>query len=190
MHRKLFGALFEADLSLQFNLHGREFRDHIYVGDSVQPDFLFVSESEVVSLEMKIAAKSSVQQVIKYAFLGLAVEMKEGSQRAHYLGFLGVGEFHNQWKEKFESIESLRTELEKADLIAFLARQPMRFRDSEARLRRIIEELRFSFISYQGLAKVLRSDLPEESDSTSAAEVYTNLIRGLLAELHDRDLAR
>jgi hypothetical protein len=66
----------------------------------MQPDLLFVSNEAVVSMEMKIKAKCSVDQFLKYALLGLKVETTQESRKAHYLMILGQGGLANQFKVK------------------------------------------------------------------------------------------
>jgi hypothetical protein len=137
---------------------------------------------------MKIEAKSSIQQVLKYALLGLAVEMREGSITRHYLGFLGVGEFSNLWKERFASPGELRHALDKIDLKAFLQSKPASFRALQQRFKAVVSELHLSFISYRHFADLLRSERETLNDATPSAEVYRNLISGLLCELERRQI--
>src|SRR5207249_2575393 len=137
---------------------------------------LFVSDGDVISIEMKTKAKSSIKQVLKYALLGLAVEMKLRSQRKHRLGFLGVRDFSNQWKEGFASPAELRLALNKADLSMFLKSKGVTSLAQQQRFEAIVAELEFSFLNYQDFAELLKSETPAPSDTTSSAEVYRNLI--------------
>lgn len=185
----LFEELFSRTFDHSFLLHGRGVDAQFQLVNSVQPDVLFASDTELVSLEMKVGAKSSVSQVLKYALLGLAVEMCVGSTRHHYLAFLGTGEFANQWQERFPSVAELRRAIANTDLGAFLNRQPIRFRQHQKRFNEIVENLHLAFINYPGLAAFLRSAAPPNSDESPSAEVYRKLISGLLGELNRRQLA-
>ena len=180
LFREFFGHFFDS----QFEMHGRG----IDTENSAQPDFLFVSDGDVISIEMKTKAKSSIKQVLKYALLGLAVEMKSRSQRKHHLGFLGMRDFSNQWKERFASPAELRLALNKADLSMFLKSKGVTSFAQQQRFEAIVAELELSFLSYQDFAELLKSETPALSDTTSAAEVYRNLISGLLSELKRRAL--
>jgi hypothetical protein len=188
LHRRLYNNLFARNFNLPFAMHGRGVDDHFELANAMQPDFLFISDNEVISIEMKVSAKSSIDQVLKYALLGLAVEIKSSSPRGHYLGFLGSGEFRDQWKEKFRTIADLRQVLDTVDVGLFLTKQPIRFRAFEARLREIVNEIEFGFINYEDFAEVLRLGAPVETDNSQGAEVYRNLIHGLLSELTLREL--
>ena len=190
LHRKIFHAFFEETLALPFEMHGRGIDSNFELVGAMQPDFLFISSEDVVSIEMKIAAKCSIDQVLKYALLGIAVEAKEGCQKHHYLGFLGAAMFENQWKERFRTVDELRGELGRVDLQAFLARQPEKFRGFETRFLSIVEGMKFGFVNYEGLAKLLHAEIPTSFDKSPAEEAYMNLIQGMLQELRVRELAQ
>ena len=145
LRNELFAQLFGKPLQGQLSLHGRDVDEEFKLQNSVQPDLLFTSDAQIVSLEMKLGAKSSITQVIKYALLGLAVELKHGSQKEHFLGFLGAGSFANQWKEGFSSIAELREAIDKEDADVFLknSNRPAHFRAHTLRFAEIVRNLSF-----------------------------------------------
>lgn len=96
LRNDLFQELFSHTFHHSFLLHGRGVDAQFQLVNSVQPDVLFASDAELVSLEMKVGAKSSVSQVLKYALLGMAVELCVGSARHHYLAFLTNGKSGSQ----------------------------------------------------------------------------------------------
>ena len=57
LFRKCFGRSFDS----QFEMHGRNIDTDFEVENSVKPDFLFVSDGDVISVEMKTKAKSSIK---------------------------------------------------------------------------------------------------------------------------------
>lgn len=189
LRSELFELLFGRPFNTRFTMHGREVDKTFELSNATQPDFMFTSESDLVSLEMKVGAKSSVSQVLKYALLGLAVELRAGAPREHYLGFLGEGAFSNQWQEKFQSIDDLRTAVSSADKTAFLNRQPPRFRAHEERFLAIVNTMALTFINYAALANFLRAEIPPPLDTSRGAEVYGKVLQGLIDELHSRGLA-
>lgn len=170
-------------------MHGRGVDTEFALEKAMQPDFLFVSDAEVVSLEMKVNAKSSVSQVLKYALLGLAVELHVGGPRRHHLAFLGRGEFADLWHERFASAVELRLAIARTDLGSFLRTQPGRFSERARRFSEIVSSLDLGFISYPLLASFLRDAAPPDDDHAEAAEVYRRLIGGVLEELRRRQLA-
>jgi hypothetical protein len=165
--------------------------DRIYqLNNTVQPDFLFISDDTTASLEMKIGAKSSVEQVLKYAFLALAVEQQQDKKMQHILAFLGVGDFSNMFRNNIASVASLKRQIETEKHAYFtkLAGRAKRFQAWESRYFEILESLYIGFISYWSFADLLRSEMPS-LDGSPGAEVYRNLTIGMLRELESRGLA-
>jgi len=175
---RLFYEFFTRTFDSEFEMHGLGVDTDFVSGNSVQPDFLFVSSGDVISIEMKTKAKSNIDQVLKYALLGLAVEIKLGSPRRHHLGFLGMRDFSKQWKERFTSPAELRVALDKADMSMFLKNKGLTFVAQQQRFEVIVAELEVSFLSYRDFAELLKSESPQPSDMSPAAEVYRNLISG------------
>ncbi len=103
LHRCIFATFFEKDFDSPFDMHGRGIDAHFELIGAMQPDFLFISNNEVLSIEMKVAAKSSIDQILKYALLGLAIEIKEDSCKDHYLGFLGAGDFQKPMEGEIQN---------------------------------------------------------------------------------------
>jgi hypothetical protein len=189
LRNELFAALFTRRFSRPFELHGADAVGGSDLENGMQPDLVFLSEAEVVAVAMKLGARCSMRQVLKYALRGLAVELQAGEPRKHYLALLGPGDFQRQWREHFASVTALRIALDNADLAAFLGMLPTRFREHEGRLREIVTALDIAFISYCDLAAFLREAAPPASDRSPGAEVYRKLIAGMLAELCGRGLA-
>ncbi len=57
------------------------------------------------------------------------------------------------------------------------------------RLREIAEEMQIAYLNYDGFAAMLLDSVPNETDRSEGAEVYRNLIRGMIDELKRRKLA-
>lgn len=178
---------------------GREVVGHFIMAGSdackvcaaVQPDFLFTTDDSTVSVEMKIGAKSSITQVLKYALLALAVEQKhDGREMEHSLIFLGVDDFSRLWRERF-SEDDLRQglELEKFTFIQGLSGKGKRPRDQEARFAQIVSSLSIGFINYQHFANLLHEEFPS-ADGSPGEQVYRKLVDGMIAEMKRRKLAQ
>ena len=189
LRNELFAGLFTRRFGRPFVLWGDDIDSEFAGENATQPDLLFVSDVEVVAVEMKITTKCSLTQVLTYALLGLAVELRVGGPRRHCLTVLGRGDFASQWDEHFGSATELKLAIAHEDLDAFLSTQPDRFLRHEGRFREIVASLDLAFISYAELAAFLREAAPPASDETPGAQVYRKLIAGMLAELHGRGLA-
>ena len=185
---ELFGRLFGHEIPGALILEGRNVDTHFKLQNCMQPDLVFTSDTHVLSVEMKVGAKSSLDQVLKYALLGLAVETHLAPLRGHGLVLLGRGDFQDQWEERFESTADLRAALAQADLDSFLKEKPKHLRGQVTRFREIIRSLDFHYLQYEELAVYLFSARPAISDSSLGAQVYRKLISGLIGELKERKL--
>ena len=184
---ELFSQLFRKNFQGDFLLEGRNVDEKFQLNNCVQPDFLFNSETQTVALEMKIGAKSSIDQVLKYALLGLAVELQQKCVKEHFLVFLCKGNFADQWNEKFESIESLQDALMKKDFEAFFENKPFHI-EHLSRFEQILKNLSFHFLNYEEFSSCLLRELPLTSDFSPGAQIYRKLISGVIEEFKVRSL--
>jgi hypothetical protein len=107
----------------------------------------------------------------------------------HYLVLLGSGDFRQQWREKYNSPDDVRRSIASANLSEFMRRRPSHLQRHQDRFEQIAANMPVAFLSYQGFATFLREAKPAETDQSLGAEVYRNLILGLLHELEIRQLA-
>jgi hypothetical protein len=189
LRNDLFRQVFpQAAFGSSFTMHSREVDTEFTLKSCMQPDFLFLSDAESVSIEMKIASKCSVEQVLKYGLLGLSAETKQAKELGHYFILLGSGAFAKQWQERFATVADLIGEIAHFDLEAFLLKQPQHFRRHKERFGQILKEMHIEFLSYSGFTEFLQSVAPPPSDNSLGAEVYRNLIFGLTDEFKRRKL--
>ena len=170
-------------------MHPRAVETEFTLKGCMQPDFWFLSDTESVSIEMKIASKCSVEQVLKYGLLGLSAETKQAKELQHYFILLGSGAFAKQWQERFATVADLIGGIAHFDLEAFLLKHPQHFRRHKVRFGQILKEMHIEFLSYSGFTEFLQSVAPPPSDYSLGAEVYRNLIFGLIDEFKRRKLS-
>jgi hypothetical protein len=126
--------------------------------------------------------------VLKYALLGLAVEMQQGPKE-HFLALLGSGDFANQFRGKrFDSTDKLTDFIRKEELTSFLHNKPRRFHEYQQRLQEIVNTMQMQFLNYAAFAAFLEHAAPPVLDKSPGAEVYRKLIFGLCKEIKDRHL--
>jgi hypothetical protein len=186
LRAELFEAHFGAAFA-PFDFWGADTVRALGVETIVQPDLLFVSDNEVVCIEMKVRAKCSVTQVLKYALLGVAVESHTGRQRSHSLLLLGKGDFSDLWQERFVCVAELEQAMQ-TDVASFLNEGRRDFRHYEERFREVAAGMRIEFMSYAELAGFLQAKRPPASEVGPSAEVYRKLIDGLVGDLDGRRL--
>ena len=178
------GATYEG----AFMVHGRNVDAEFRLQNSVQPDLLLTTEGNTISIEMKLGAKCGISQVLKYALLCLAVELRGGSRMNHALVLMGRGAFRRQWYEQLSSCADLHAKLVSIDLTDFMGHQPAHFREHSERFGEIVRNLRLGYLDYEHFAAVLRNSVPCDEDKTEGADVYRKLLSGMIHEMSRRTL--
>jgi hypothetical protein len=187
---ELFAKILDREIPGKFVIVRRDVDVKYDLKNAMQPDFSFIADDTTVSIEMKIKAKSSVSQVLKYCLFCLAVETRDKKIRSHYLGFVGKGGFSNLWVNGFIGIstgqlgESLTDEV----ISSFLAKQAVRFKEQSKRFAEIVSSLTIGYISYEGFEDLLSKTKRDQLDGSAGAEVYRKLLRGMIEELRSRGL--
>jgi hypothetical protein len=185
LRNRVFEKAFGPSIPGAFEMVGADYDGRYDLRNATQPDFLFLAPDKCVAIEMKIKAKSDIEQVLKYALLALAVERKEHS-RENFLLLMGKGSFSSLWREGFASVEDMRKKLE-SEKPKFMAGLPERFQGHKDRFEEIVSKLSVAFINYSDLAGILDADAAP-FDGSKGREVYRNLVDGMIAELKRRDL--
>lgn len=186
----LFSEVFKQKIAGQYQLIPQDDLEAMYdLRDATHPDFFFMGEKTLLCIEMKINAKSSLEQVMKYAMLSVFDDMQASKQRDFYLLFIGKSTFRNLWKQKYEGVQELRTALSKYELPAKTRKGHLDIAEYHDQIRQKFRTMEISFINYQNLADILRSEhegLPSDQEYTG---IYSKLLSGLVNELAIRGLA-
>ncbi|RRA47568.1 hypothetical protein D1Y84_03915 [Acidipila sp. EB88] len=182
----LFESIFNREFEGQFGMAGRNYDREYDLRNATQPDFLFTTAHENVAVEMKVKAKSSVSQVLKYALLALAVEKLYGYQRRHSLIILAPSTFSELWIERFGDVESLRIAMQ-GQAVEFFDRVRERFSGQEERFQDLVNTMEVSFLNYQQFEEFTRAQTTEFADE-AGREMYSNMVDGMTQELRRRQL--
>jgi|TARA_Y100000294_G_C8519841_1_gene322413 hypothetical protein len=180
-----FGGRFDDD----WTLVGREFEELWSVQALTQPDLFFAGRTSNVCIELKLSAKLSLEQVLKYVYLNMLEQQHSGTSKQYFLLFMGRGGFENQWTEKFADIGSMRSELSTVRLSESPKGWASRFEGLDDQIFEAAEDTSMYFMNYEAFAASL-VDFRDGIDSSSPyAETMTKLFDGMLAELRERGLA-
>jgi hypothetical protein len=182
----LFETVFKRPFEGEFEMYGSGIEATLGLPNGTQPDFMFASRDDVVFVEMKVGAKSSVEQVLKYALLGLAKEVHSGRPKFHHLALLAPSAFESLWPERFADSADLHRVLAETHHEAFLARHGKHLAEHESRFQEIVENFDISSFTYSDLTEFLNNQAP--NGQSGAETVYRNLIDGMVGELRRRSL--
>jgi len=167
---------------------GRE--DYEAFSRMVQPDLLLRSNTLNFSIEMKIGAKSSLEQVWKYSLLHWQEEQHTGVSKDSALLYIGKRDFRFLWKEKFQSIEELKSAaiaFNTSDLASKATTNETVKIDWPA-VKATLERTSIGYCSYQDFDQFLSNYGEGLSGSKAANETVHKLISGLRKEMVFRGL--
>jgi hypothetical protein len=154
----------------------RPLRDHELSG-ICQPDFLFTTGDHLIFIEMKVTAKLSVEQIVKYALAAAA--LKPPGRIA--LVCLGPA----------SSFQSVNADLGSGPNGVAIDGKMRRFCDQlavqEHELRSVLSRLEVSVLSYNDLGQILAEDIVKSQASDQARH---RLCQGILAELQNLELLK
>lgn len=187
---ELFATLFGRRSLDQLVLCGRDIDSEFDLRGAMQPDLLFVSTNHVAAVELKIAARSSIKQILKYGLLGLAAELRTGRPMSHDLLLVGVGPLETMFKDKYKDIRELRKVILAADLEKFLKTAPPHFRTRFYQLERIVKFQEIRYVTYSELTGVLLAQFTSTDNRSPCAHTSRALLDGLLRECRERGLLR
>jgi|SaaInlLV_10m_DNA_3_1039740.scaffolds.fasta_scaffold15591_2 hypothetical protein len=157
----------------------------------VQPDLLFTADNINFSIEMKIGAKSSLEQVYKYALLHWLEQQHSGVERQSVLLYIGKGGFQDLWSEKFtniqdvidaaiqSNIDKLKTRAEKVEGMAI----------DWDEVENVLSKTVIGYCNYQDFSEILNNYSNSLHSDSDCYETVAKLFDGLTEELQRRGLS-
>lgn len=144
--------------------------------DPTQPDVFLVSENTCFSVEVKIAAKSYLEQVVKYALLHHDHGTRRGNAPKSRLLYLTPRTVSKTWSEKFSDIDAMQAALEHFDYATFLKKAKMAEVCSADALKTAALSMQVGHITFHHLnefTKTYTGSIPPEGP-------YADTVRKLL----------
>jgi len=182
-----------ADAQDDFHMQGRY--DVLKFSKLVQPDLLFTSGITNFSIEMKIGAKSSLEQVYKYALLHWLEEKHTGIKKESVLLYMGVKEdFSSLWSEQYPNPnEVIQAAIElDIDNLKIRALKVESIDINWNEVKGILKRTNISYCSYPLFSVILDTQkrrIQGESNSPECKEMTRNLFDGMCSELSRRGLS-
>jgi hypothetical protein len=166
----------------QFFMQGRY--DIRRFSQLVQPDLLFTSDSANFSIEMKIGAKSSLEQVYKYALLHWLEQEYSGIKKKSILLYIGKNDFQSLWVDKFKNpIDVINSAIELD--ISNLKNKGLKVENIDIdwdEVKNILSNTIIGHCNYSEFSQLL-------SNNKDNNEVTGKLFNGLISELDRRGIA-
>lgn len=171
----------------EYELYVRDLSGVVDVADIwsiTQPDLFLVWEKNIVSIEMKIGIKSSLDQVMKYILLHHLESLKSKKHKKSYLIYLWVGEFPTLRPDKYHTVKELREALAEFDLGNIKKNKKMDYESYETAIRKTLQSTVISYITYQDVADFCSKNIEQFQSNPQVRKLLTWLVE----ELQDRGL--
>lgn len=184
--QELYRASTGVEIDAPLRLLGRSVHSAYGIKDATQPDFAFEGPTSFVTLEAKVAGRSSAEQLLKYAMLHwrVAAVRQPSRQALLYLsdtpvGSLFPGGFTGWASMKGRAIEALPSVQKQAFV---------RLNDEErSQVTGMLEALPVAHMTYAEL-DALMAGWETKAKALDADGVEAKLFAGMRQELHRREL--
>ena len=154
--------------------------------DPTQPDVFLVSDETCLSIEVKIGAKSKLEQVVKYALLHATHDKRHGGGRRSRLLYLTPRPVGKTWEEGFADVETMQTALESFGYGDFLLKCGMAHEISAEELMAAAAAMEVSHMTFSQFRRIADDYAARIPRDESYADCARSLFDGLLAELDFR----
>jgi hypothetical protein len=134
---------------------------------------------------MKVGAKSSLEQVMKYGLLHHKEYETSWIKKKYHLIYLGKGDFSSLWKEKFNWVSELKEAFAKYQIPEVSKKWWIPLAEYEDAIKSMVAEMTISYINYNDVKDFCATHLPHV---THSRQIY-KLLQWMILELEDRELA-
>lgn len=185
--RRLSAAAFGAPWADNFDLCGRDYEERFSLPvNSTQPDFAFFSQNALLTVEMKIGAKTSYDQLAKYAYLHHRAETVFPDCRKHGLIYLAKRDWDFLWSgNEIMDIEGRRKHAANHIPESIGISGVSVDRDE---VRNVLNKMKIGFLNYDEFCRILSEMSKELPSSGWQSEIVNNLLLGVVQEITDRRL--
>lgn len=180
--RDLFSNAFGVDFADTYRVIGREFHQLFAVEGLTQPDLLFEGTRATVAIELKLGAKTSLEQIVKYATL---FALMQPARKAYGLVLMGPKGFQDLWREKFQAPADLSPALAGLDHSTLPGRLRRHLERRGNDVDVLLAQMKIGFLSYGDF----HARLADEAKRGPHHDTYQRLLAGMMAELEERGLA-
>lgn len=154
------------------------------IGNITQPDFFFAWHKNNIAVEMKIWAKSSLDQVMKYALLQQLEYEKSWIEKKYYLIYIWKGAFAQQRQEKFETVYELKKAFRNHEIPNTSKNWKLDYSPYKDKIHEMMDKMIIGYINYDDMKQFCEEALPLVEQNKQVKK----LLMGLIDELTERNL--
>ena len=147
-----------------------------WVNESTQPDFFFVWDKSNIYIEIKTKSKSSLEQVMKYAFLHIKDCERCNHEKDCTLIFLWDKDFPNLWKEKYQNIEELKKEFNNFELPIKMKKGNVDLVPYNLMIKELVQNMTIWYLNYTDLNNFCLKNIEENKNDDKLVNFFSWLV--------------
>ncbi len=188
MYLEFFRSVVSGLVADNYHYQSEDDLEGMQLNDATQPDILFVGSKSIIGVELKIGAKATFEQVLKYAMLFYFEQKHSGIGKECNLIFFGFGSFSNLFKEKPASVEELKRNLSVDMLPDFTKKGGVSLLGEKQAIVDVATSMTIAFVSYLDVYTLLNEIKCGIDKLSPYHDAPYKLIDGMLNELETRGL--
>jgi len=154
------------------------------IGDFTQPDIFFVGSKNNIAIEMKINAKSSLEQVMKYALLHYLEYETSKIKKSYSLIYLGKWNFESLREKWYKTIEELKDGFSQYQISDKSKKWSINLSKYHSAIKEMVKTMTISYISYNDIKDFCIETLPQVKSNFQVEK----LLMWMVEELEMRKL--
>lgn len=159
-----------------------------YGKNVTQADMMLLDDSNVVAVEMKIGAKTSLDQLVKYAMLFHFEKEHSHKNKKHHLIYLTKSKFPKIFEEKINDIEDLTSRFDTSLIPDKTKSGSVELHKNKEEIVDILKNMNLYFITYTDFYNILNVIRDGIDIENKYSDMLITLICGITNELEDRKL--
>lgn len=172
----------------QFNYQSLKDIDKMNLNDATQPDMFFKGNKNLLGVELKLGAKTSMDQVMKYALLFHFSQKDDDTPKKNHLVYVGPGEFQNLFKDKNTTIQTIKDNMSLDLLPDKTKKGNLNLTNHKEAILKVAKQMSISYISYNEIYKLFEHLKSQIDISSQYSSTIIKLIEGMQNELSQREL--
>lgn len=163
--------------------------EKLNLGDATQPDLSFIGNNNLLAIEMKIGAKTDVDQIMKYALLFYFQQKQLNKEIAqNNLIYITPYKINNIFKDDITNEDDLKSHILNFEYPNETRKGKVNLQPHKNSMMQIAKSMNIKFITYQDLFDYIIVIRDSIDKTNPYSDTVISLHDGLLNELSSRNL--
>lgn len=188
---KLVKNYFHNSFDDKYLFHGENEWKQYVPAEETQPDLFLSGESTNLAIELKLGAKSNMEQVAKYLLLHQLNNQSYNKEKQPYLLYISPSSFSSLWAEKFKSKSELISCFKENNFTKLKEKTKNNISEStwDSALN-LIDEVEIEAITYKQFHELLIKYRDNIDMTQKYSDTIDSLFLGLINELESRSATK